>query len=286
MSKATTAAVILATLGGFGLAGPARAQLGGNLDGLTVAGKGSAAAKPNRLEIELEISATSEMSADVIVKYREARKRLQEAFATLKLSNVSVDEKALAVDQKGQTFNPYMGEMSAPKRGKVEVQLTRKLVVRCNEIREMDEEAILQLVARLLDVAQDAGAKVGSQGNPMMAYYYGYPMGDNGLVKFILDDFEAVEEKAYAEAVADARARAARLAKLNGVDLGPVLGVREVVVPGERSAEGQAVYYNRFGGAPDDEPKKKQLESAKFREIPVKVELQVRFATAGKGAGK
>ena len=225
------------SLAGVGSAGPARAQVGEgpspvNLEGFTVAGKGQVAAKPNRLEIELEISASSEMTADVIVKYRDAKKRLQDAFTTLKMSNVEVEEKALAVDQKGQSFNPYSMDTAPSKKGKVEVQLSRKLVLKCNEIRELDEEALLQLVGKLLDVAQDAGAKVGHTPDPM-AYWYGNYSTDNGLIRFILDDFEALEEKAYEAAVADARTRAGRLAKLNGVELGPVAGVREVVVPGE-----------------------------------------------------
>ena len=52
---------------------PARRR---NIDGFAVAGKGTAAAKPNRLEIELEVSAASELTADAIVKYRDAKKRL------------------------------------------------------------------------------------------------------------------------------------------------------------------------------------------------------------------
>ena len=39
----------------------------GNIDGFAVAGKGTVSAKPNRLEIELEVSAASELTADAIV---------------------------------------------------------------------------------------------------------------------------------------------------------------------------------------------------------------------------
>ena len=55
-----------------------------------------------------------------------------------------------------------------------------------------------------------------------------------------------------------------------GVELGPVAGVREVVVPGEGP------------GQPDDEVPRARLESSKFHEIPVRVELQVRFDPGGK----
>ena len=60
---------------------PARAQFFGaqgaveraeNIEGFTVAGKGAVAARPNLLEIDLEVSAASELTADAIVKYRDA----------------------------------------------------------------------------------------------------------------------------------------------------------------------------------------------------------------------
>lgn len=286
MNRSTASLIVLATLTLLGVAGPARAQLPGsaapvaNLEGFTVAGKGTAAARPNRLEIDLEVSAASELTSDVIVKYRDAKKRLQEAFATLKLGNVAVEERALGVEQKGQAINPYYMEMPAARKGKVEVQLSRKLVASCSGIREMDEEALLGLVAKLLDVAQDAGGKVGSGGdfNP---YSYRYGGASSGLVRFILDDFEAIQEKAYAAAIADARARAGRLARLSGVELGPVAGVREVFVPGERAG---STSYNPYTGmsmaGDDEEPARKRIESAKFQDITVRVELQVRFAVA------
>ncbi len=250
-----------------------------NLEGFTVAGKGAAGSKPNRLEIDMEISASSEMTADVIVKYRDAKKRIQDAFNTLKLKDVTVEEKALGVDQKGQAFNPYMMDTPPAKRGKVEVQLSRKLIVQCGNIRDMDEEAVLQLVGKLLDVAQDAGAKVGPQNDNNSYYYYRYSNNNNGLVRFILDDFGALEEKAYAAAITDARTRATRLAKLSGVELGPVAGVREVAIPGEKASSTSYNPYMDSFSTNDDEMPRKRIEVAKFQEIPVKVELQVRFAT-------
>jgi len=272
MTRWNIAVVALALAG---VACPARAQFfqsggGGtgasdNIEGFTVAGKGAAGARPNRLEIDLEVSAASELSSDAIVKYRDAKKRLQEAFAALKLGNVGVEERGLLVDQKGQAFNPYYMDSQPARRGKIEVQLTRKLVVSCSNIREMDEEAVLQLVAKLLDVAQDAGGKIGGQGDMTPYWYYRSERQTPGLVRFILDDFQALKERAYEEAVADARAKAGRLAKLSGVELGPVAGVREVVVPGEKV------------GGPDEEMPRRRLESSRFQEIPVRVELQVRF---------
>lgn len=288
MTRSCFAGVVLA-LALSGVPRPARAQFYGpggpsgtspeNIEGFTVLGKGSAAARPNRLEIDLEVTAASELSADAIVKYRDAKKRLQEAFAALKLDKITVEERGLLVDQKGAQFNPYFFDSQPNRRAKTEVQLTRKLVVRCSDIRGMEEDALLQLVAKLLDVAQDAGGKVGTGQNDFNPYYYSpYNRSNAGLVRFILDDYEKLEEEAYTKAVADAEARARRLAKLSRVELGPIAGVRESMAPGQMMLEP----FER-GAEPGEDAPKKRVESPRFQEIPVRVELVVRFDVAGKG---
>ena len=88
-------------------------------------------------------------------------------------------------------------------------------------------------------------------------------------MRFVLEDFDKIQEEAYEKAIADARTRAERLARLSKVELGPIVAVREIVVPGD----------SRVRNA-DDEPVKKRLETAKFQEIPVRVELLVRFASS------
>jgi uncharacterized protein YggE len=274
MNKLSIAAIVL-SLVVAGAVRPARAQffdpMGGlqgppqNIEGFTVAGKGSVAAKPDLVEIDLEVSASSELTADAIVKYRDAKRRIRDAFAALKLANIGVTERGLSVDQKGMMQNPYFFDFQPNARTKTEVQLARKLVVKAADIRKMDEEAVLQLVGRLLDVAQDAGARVGGQPN-FYPYYYRYNQGPTGgLVRFVVEDFDKIQEQAYEQAIADARARAERLARLSKVELGSIVAVREIAVPGDRS------------GNADDEPPRKRLETAKFQEIPVRVELLVRF---------
>jgi uncharacterized protein YggE len=284
MNRSKTAVIVLSlTLTG---AGQARAQyyMGSgseNIEGFTVAGKSSVAAKPNLVEIDLEVTAASELSADAIVKYRDARRRLRDAFTALKLDNVTVEERGLLVDQKG-TMNPnYFGGYQPNARTKTEVQLTRKLVVKSANIRAMEEEAVLQLIAKLLDVAQDAGGKVGGQNNFNPYYYNPYNnMNSRGLVRFVLDDFDKLQEEAYEKAVADARLRAHRLARLSGVELGPIVAVRELSVPGDR-------VQNPYGNlnTEDDRPGKR-LETSRFQEIQVRVELLVRFQVRPKPGDK
>jgi hypothetical protein len=150
-------------------------------------------------------------------------------------------------------------------RSKTEVQLSRKLVVKANDIRAMPEDAVLQLVGKLLDVAQDSGGRIGGQNDWNPYYYNPYQRNTTGLVRFVLEDFDKLQDEAYEKAIADARARAERLARLSHVELGPIVAVREVVVPGDRMVTS------------DDETPKKRLEVSRFQDIPIRVELLVRF---------
>ena len=93
---------------------------------------------------------------------------------------------------------------------------------------------MLQLVAKLLDVAQDAGGQVGPQQEDFNPYYYRLRTSrTTGLVRFVLEDFDKLQEEAYEKAIADARSRAERLARLSQVELGPIVAIREIAVPGE-----------------------------------------------------
>jgi uncharacterized protein YggE len=273
--KTSRIAALVVALACAGSAPPAPAQFfeqgfgmptaGPNIEGFTVAGKGYVAAKPNLVEVDLEVNASSELTADAIVKYRDAKRRIRDAFSALKLANVTIDERGLLVDQKGMMQSPYYFDYQPNTRNKTEVQLARKLVVKGSEIRKLDEEGVLQLVGRLLDVAQDAGARVGAQNNYNPYYYYRYNQGPTGLVRFVLEDFDKLQDEAYEKAIADAKARAERLARLSRVELGPIVAVREIAVPGDST------------GSSGDEMPRKRLETTKFQEIPVRVELLVRF---------
>jgi uncharacterized protein len=245
-----------------------------NIEGFTVAGKAFSAAKPNAIEIDLDVSASSELTADAIVKYRDAKKRIHDAFAALKLKNIAIEERGLLVDQKGMMQNPYMWGGMPNTRSKTEVQLSRKLVVKAVDIREMPEDAVLQLVGKLLDVAQDSGGHIGPQNNFNPYYYNPWQQNNSGLVRFVLEDFDKLQEEAYEKAIADARARAERLARLSKVELGRIVAVREIVVPGDRMVTSE-----------EDTPKKR-LEVSRFQEIPIRVELFVRFEIHSKSDKK
>jgi uncharacterized protein YggE len=283
MTESRRAAVVLCLAATFGV-GPARAQYlpqgppaqgsTGDIQGLTVAGKAAVAASPNVVEIDLEVGSASEVTADAIVKYRDAKRRLREAFAALKLDDVAVEERGLLVDKKGMVNNMYFGGMPTASSAKTEVQLTRKLVVKLSNVRGMEEDRLLQRIATLLDVAQDAGARLGKTQDPYRRYYLGISEPDEGLIRFVVDDYDRIQEEAYEKAIADARARAERLARLGRVELGPIVAIRETLVPADRVAN------------PADDPgARKRLEAPKLQDIPVRVELLVRFEVHPHPAG-
>ncbi len=287
MSKTGISALALA----LALAGSARAQSFGAMgspekfEGFTVAGKSILMARPDLVEIDLSVSASSELSADAIVKYRDARRKLREAFAALKLGNVNIEERGLSVAQKGQDYSPYFFGGMPNQQSKTEVKLARKLVVRGSNLRKMDEDAVLQLVAKLLDVAQDAGGHVGPSQEETNYYYWRYDQTSSSLVRFVVEDFDKLQEEAYEKAIADARARAERLARLSKVELGPIVAVQELVVPGEGGSNQDFPYYYRPPQTDDERPRKR-LVTSRFQEIPVRVELLVRFNIRSKAEGK
>lgn len=290
MSKSAIAALALA----IAAAGSARAQIyygpyyaaasgggaPGNIEGFTVIGKSTVLARPDIVEIDLSVSAGSELTADAIVKYRDARRKLSEAFTALKLANVALEERGLKVDQKGNDNSGYFFGYQPNQRTRTEVQLSRRLVVRGKELRKMDEDAVLQLVAKLLDVAQDAGGHVGPQHEQNDYYSWRFGSGSsNSLVRFVVEDFDRLQESAYEKAVADARSRAERLARLSKVELGPIVAVREVIVPGDSGAGPNST-------AKEDDHPRKRLETSGYQEIPVHVELLVRFDIRTPGDSK
>ncbi len=109
---------------------------------------------------------------------------------------------------------PYFFDSMPTRKAKTEVQLTRKLVIKCSDIRKLDEEACAAARRQAARRRPGRGGKVGATVDPYQAYYYGRYNQSNGLVRFILDDYDKLEEEAYGKAIADAEARAQRLAEV------------------------------------------------------------------------
>lgn len=92
------------------------------------------------------------------------------------------------------------------------------------------------------------------------------------MVTFVVADVAAVREEAYQKAVADARSRAERLAKLTGVKLGRVLSAAEQEVTGDQSDELNV--YQALNMTAEN----RGVTAPSTAAVPIRVKLAVVFA--------
>ncbi len=248
-------------------------------DGISVYGTGELASKPNWVEIDLTVSGKAELTGDALVKYRDAKKRVQEALERLALPELTTEEIGLSIsagsslEQQQRAMN---GMPQAPTKTQIEVSSV--LRVRMKGIRDTSPDDLLKTVGKLLDVAQDSGVAVGPSAAEMMqAMRYGNQHGSTTVpVRFVVADLSELREKAYELAVADARSRATRLAKLNAVKLGTALSVQEILVAGDPPLA-QAMQHS-VGASAQEATEQPRVSSSSLSGIPVQVRLLVRFA--------
>src|SRR5437763_9824435 len=104
----------------------------GEETGITVSGTGEVKAKPSAVEIGATLNAEAELTADALVKYRDARKKATAALDALKLSNFVLDSEGLtinqAVDQAQQ--QRMMQGMPAGAATKQKVEVSEKMTLR------------------------------------------------------------------------------------------------------------------------------------------------------------
>jgi len=250
-------------------------------DGISVQGIGERAAKPNQVEVDLQVAGSAELFGDALVKYRDVKRRTLEAYKALNLNNLVIDERGVALGRGDSAEAMQMAMRGQVTSGvKFKVELSSKLRIQLTDIAEIPPEQVLETLGKLLDTARDSGADVGpSAAEINMAYRYGRPV-TGGISRFVLQDFEALREEAYKAAVADARSRAERLASLNGLKLGRVVSVNELAISGDEIAASTSQNYydpNQQGKA-GEARRGLRIESDMFTEIPIRVRLMVRFA--------
>lgn len=245
--------------------------------GITVEGSGEQRATPDVIELNMKLVGRAELTDDAVVKHRDARKRTLEAFKALKLDNLKLDERELSL-RPGNSQEMMQAAMNGMMQGggkRTQIEISSSLRARLVDVGKIPEEELMSTIGKLLDTAQDSGAGIGpSEADISMAWRYGYRSNQGAIVKFIISDINQIREKAYEAAVQDARQRAQRLARLNGVKLGPVIAVEE-----RTGSAGGRVYYNPWGGGDDsDEHAETEVVADTFSGAAIKVKLQVRFA--------
>jgi uncharacterized protein len=285
------ACVLVWGLLSWGFAGDAAAQIQATpnmapaSDGILVYGTGELAVRPNWVEVDMTVSGKAELTGDALVKYRDAKKRLVESLEKLGLKELSTQERGVSISSGNTQAQQQRIVNGMPQAvGKPQIEVSSKVLVRLKNVRDTPPEELIKNVGRLIDVAQDAGAAIGlSQAEIQMRQRYGMYDFSGTTVQFVVADLTELREKAYEQAVADAHSRAARLARLNQVKLGPALSVQEVQVAGEADMGARPFnpYMPYIAGLATPTPEVSEgprISSTTLSEMPVQVKLLVRFA--------
>ncbi|HEX3358832.1 MAG TPA: SIMPL domain-containing protein [Tepidisphaeraceae bacterium] len=247
----------------------ARAQ---DNSGITVSGSGKASGKPTVIEIPCIVSGDAELTADALVKYRDARKHAVDAIDGLKIPGLSVESKGYSikdyVDQAAQQQAMMRGQGVVSSKQKISVVEQMKIVIK--DADKMDQSTVMDTMLKVLDTVRDAGLTLGDGTVRNVNYYPPPPMP--GLINFKIADPSALREQAYKQAMDDARTRAQKLADLAGVKLGRILSVHD----GGQKAVGQ----NPNENEPPQAREPDELVSSTFSEIPLLVKLTVQFEIA------
>jgi uncharacterized protein YggE len=280
--------LVLATTLALAFALPAAAkaqfQLPQGEPGITVEGSGEARSVPDVVEINLKLSARAELTDDAVVKHRDARKRALETFKALKLDNLKIEEKDLSLrpGNAQEMWQMMWNGMPSSQNKRTQIEVGSTLRARLVDVGKVPTEELMSTIGKLLDAAQDSGAGLGlSDSDMMMMRYYGGGVQQNSLVKFIVTNISEIREKAYDHAVADARKRAERLARLNGVKLGAVLAVDELTTGSMR--------YNPYYGGYDSGDTKEDHEEVTAETLSggqIRIKLRVRYAIEAPGAAE
>ncbi|HXT57854.1 MAG TPA: SIMPL domain-containing protein [Pirellulales bacterium] len=253
-------------------------------DGVTVSGTGEVPAKPSRVEIDLSAGAAAELTGDAIVKYQDSLRRTLDAFKKMDLKNLKIEERSLSFESTGggAAENAFVQPGAAPKSVKSQIDITRSLRVVLSEADRLSEAELMETIGKLLDAAQDAGAKVGAgTENALLMRMMGQTASATPVVTFVVEDAAPAREKAYQAAFDQAKARAARLAKLAGRRLGRVESVEEgLEASGKKDEAGmqERMITAIYGVSSKSNEEDSRLTSQKLADIPVRVTLRVRFA--------
>jgi uncharacterized protein YggE len=270
-SRRPLLAVVLALL----LAPAASAQ-----QGITVTAVGEAHAVPDVLVIAGTLSESAESAEDSVVAFRDSRRRAIKAIELLGLPGLRLSPGALRVT-RGGLAGGGMGIAVAGVGGGEEVMpgstvISQSVVIEVPGIDAMEQEAVIDLILAITSAAGDAGIAIGevSQEDMMMAQF-GQGMPASDLAGFKVSDPQAAAQQSAEDAMAQARAKAQRLADLAGVRLGRVTAIVETPVAAEVDTGNS--YMQLIWGLAGEDNADPDTHPA-LEPVPVRTQLTVTYA--------
>jgi uncharacterized protein YggE len=209
------------------LAAPAAADSTSPTRSITVVGRGEFKSKPDIATLNLGVEVTAPTVGEATT---EANARMQTILAAMKAQGIAdkdIQTSNFSISFERQEASATAGS-AKPGAAKAPAGVYRVNNMIQVTIRDLDK------VSDVLDAAVEAGA------NNVWGISFG------------LDNTGALEIQAREKAVADAESRAESLAKLNGVEVGDVLAISEVIGggPSPMYAEPASLKGLGGGGAP------------------------------------
>lgn len=210
--------------------------------GVRVEGTGMAEVRPDRIEIRASLSVEEEVAEESEAAFREARRRILEALGSAAIPNLTVrgegarfSYRSRPEEQMGNVF--IMG--GTPDEPDPGVQVEEDFVLTIGSAQELDSDGQRATIAKVLDVALDAGMTLngaGGSSNMMVFQSFGPANTDKvaGLVTFTLSPElrRSIERDASELAIRDAERRASELAEMAGRALGRAQSIQVTSLQG------------------------------------------------------
>ena len=252
-----------------------------NIEGFTVVGKGRSPPGRTGLEIDLEVSAASELTADAIVKYRDAQKQAPGGVRRAEARQRRRRGAGAARRPEGAcSINPYFFDYQPNQPGQDRGPALAEARRQGTDIRKMDEEPCSSSSPGCSTSPRTPGARSGRQ-------------NDIDLLLLYIRNSRTTAwcGSSSTTSTSSRRKRTRRRSPTRG--RGPSGWRGSAASSWGRSwrsaksscpARRQTRTSTRRGTT--TRPPHKRLESSKFQEIPVRVELLVRFDGPYQGRGK
>jgi uncharacterized protein len=195
---------------------------------ITVVGRGEVKAKPDVATVNLGVEVTAPTVGEAMTEANARMKTILASMKALGIADKDIQTSNFSINfERQEPVAPAISEAmpgTKPSETKTPAGFYRVNNMIQVTIRDLDK------VGDVLDAAVEAGAN----------NVWG--------VSFGLDSTDALESEAREKAVADARTRAESLAELNGVTVGDVIAISEVIGGSPSPMYAEAASFRGLGG--------------------------------------
>ena len=234
---------------------------------ISVFGSASIEVPADKIELVVKLNGSAKTVADAIENFVEKKQKFIDKLNPMDFPGVEFEFQGQVVG-KGDA-NAVMVPQAFPAGGPIqELDVPFGVSESVNITLEYDAKKFAEAmnnVSKLIVALEGIEVQVGG-GLSQLANIYGVDSGS--LISAIVNDRAAVEKKAIAKAMQDARSKAETLAELAGVELGKIVGIEEADGALDESNE----YLAALGYSADGS------SGETIRSIKVSKTLKVRFA--------